>query len=177
MTALHEVATFATQVDTIDRLIERTTEVIGKNLSPDNFGVLLVDEENGILRPHPSYHFTSDCTSLPPDVSPGQGITGQVAQTGQSIRIGDIEVISNYVDIEQSTVSELCVPIKHKDRILGVINAESARAEAFSLEDEQLLGTLAGQLATAIEQLRATAAEHRWLAQLSHSNELISALY
>ena len=176
LTALHEVATFATQIDTMDRLIERTTEVVGKNLFPDNFGVLLVDEENGILRPHSSYHFTSDCTSLPPDVFLGQGITGQVAKTGQSIRVGDIAVISNYVDIEQSTVSELCVPIKHQDKILGVINAESARAEAFSLEDEQLLGTLAGQMATAIEQLRATAAEHRWLAQLAHSNELINAL-
>src|SRR4030095_9373042 len=63
-----------------------------------------------------------------------------------------------------------------KDRILGVINAESKRTEAFSLDDEFLLGTLAGQLATAIEQLRATAAEHRWLAHLAPSNELINAL-
>ena len=44
------------------------------------------------------------------------------------------------------------------------------------MDDEFLLGTLAGQLATAIEQLRATAAEHRWLDQLAHSNELINAL-
>src|SRR5690349_7690534 len=176
LTALHEVATFSTQIDTMDRLIECTTEVVGRNLFPDNFGVLLFDEENGILRPHPSYHFTSGHTSLPPDVYLGQGITGQVAQTGQSIRVGDIAGISNYVDIEQLTVSELCVPIKHKDKILGVINVESTRAEAFSLEDEQLLGTLAGQMATAIEQLRATAAEHHSLTQLAHSNAGINAL-
>src|SRR6185436_13751782 len=78
--------------------------------------------------------------------------------------------------IDQRTASELCVPIKFKDRIVGVINTESTRAEAFSLDDEFLLGTLAGQLATSIEQLRATAAEHRWLDQLAHSNELINAL-
>ena len=176
LTALHEVATFTTQIDTIDRLIECTTEVIGKNLFPDNFGVLLLDEENGILRPHPSYHFTYDHGLQLHDIPVGQGITGQVAQTGQPIRIGNIEMIQNYVDIDRSTVSELCVPVKIKDKTLGVINAESTKTEAFSLEDEQLLGTLAGQLATAIEQLRATAAEHRWLAQLAHSNELINAL-
>lgn len=175
LTALHEVATFATQIDTIDRLIECTTEVIGKNLSPDNYGVLLVDDERCVLRPHPSYHF-SDNAVFPRNIPLGQGITGQVAQTGQPIRIGNIGVIQNYVDIDQSTVSELCVPVKHKDRILGVINAESTKIESFSQEDERLLGTLAGQLATAIEQLRATAAEHRWLAQLAHSNELINAL-
>jgi diguanylate cyclase (GGDEF)-like protein len=68
------------------------------------------------------------------------------------------------------------VPIKLKNRVLGVINAESTKADAFSLDDELLLGTLAGQLATAIEQLRAAQAERRWLDQLAHSNGLISAL-
>jgi diguanylate cyclase (GGDEF)-like protein len=176
LTALHEVATLATQVDTIDRLIEATTDVIGKNLSPDNFGVLLIDEERGIFRPHSSYRFTSDQDSFPHDIGLGQGITGQVAQTGQSIRIGNIEGIQNYQMIDPGTSSELCVPVKLKDRVLGVINAESSRPEAFSVDDERLLRTLAGQLATGLEQLRATAAEHRWLGQLAHSNELIRAL-
>jgi len=176
LTLLHEVATATTQVSTIDQLIEYTTTIIGENLFPDNFGVLLMIEENGILRPHPSYQFAFDRHLPLHDIPVGQGITGQVAQTGQPIRIGNIKASQNYVDIDQRTASELCVPIKFKERILGVINTESTRNEAFSLDDEFLLGTLAGQLATSIEQLRATAAEHRWLDQLAHSNELINAL-
>ncbi len=176
LTVLHEVATVATQVSTIDQLIECTTTIIGENLFPDNFGVLLMIEEKGILRPHPSYQFTFDHHLQLHDIPVGQGITGQVAQTGLPIRIGNVKAAQNYVDIDQRTASELCVPIKFKDRILGVINTESTRTEAFSVDDEFLLGTLAGQLATAIEQLRATAAEHRWLDQLAHSNELINAL-
>lgn len=175
LTVLHEVATLATQVDNIDRLIECTTDIIGKNLFPDNCEVLLLDEEKGLLRPHPSYRFTFDKDRLQA-VSLGQGITGRVAQTGESIRIGNVEGIQNYLELDQSITSELCVPVKLKDKVLGVINAESARPEAFSADDELLLATLAGQLATAIEQLRATAAEHRWLGQLAHSNELIRAL-
>jgi diguanylate cyclase (GGDEF)-like protein len=173
---LHDVATVATQADSIDRLIESTTEIIGKSLFPDNCGILLLDEEKNILRPHPSYRFTFDKHLSLHDIPLGQGITGQVAQTGQSIRIGNLEVIQNYIEIDQSTASELCVPVKFKDKVLGVINAESTRPEAFSVDDERLLGTVAGQLATTIEQLRATAAEHRWLDQLAHSNELINAL-
>ena len=176
LTVLHEVATVATQVSNIDQLIECTTTIIGENLFPDNFGVLLIIEEKGVLRPHPSYQFTFDHHLQLHDIPVGQGITGQVAQTGHPIRIGTIKATQNYVDIDQRTASELCVPIKFKDRILGVINTESTRTEAFSVDDESLLGTLAGQLATAIEQLRATAAEHRWLDQLAHSNELINAL-
>lgn len=175
LTMLHEIATLATQVDSIDQLIERTTDIIGKNLFPDNFGILFLDEEKGILQVHPSYRFPID-DGHPRQVPLGQGITGQAAQTGQPIRIGNITTVPNYLDVARTTASELCVPIKRKDKVLGVINAESTRPDAFSLDDELLLGTLAGQLATAIEELRAKAAERRWLDQLAHSNELIHAL-
>jgi len=176
LTVLHEVAIVSTQVDSIDQLIERVTEIIGKNLFSDNFGILLMDEERGILHPHPSYRFGSAKDRFPKEIPLGQGISGQVARTGEPIRIGNVQGIPNYLNIDQGTSSELCVPIKLKDRVLGVINAESTRTNTFSLDDESLLGTLAGQLATAIEQLRAAEAERRWLDQLAHSNALIYAI-
>ena len=176
LTVLHEVALVSTQTESIDKLIERVTEIIGKNLFPDNFGMLLMDEERGVLHPHPSYRFGSSKDRFLNEIPLGQGITGQVAQMGQPIRVGNVGGVQNYLDVDHSTSSELCVPIKLKERILGVINAESSTADAFSVDDEFLLGTLAGQLATAIEQLRAAAAERQWLDQLAHSNELIYAL-
>jgi diguanylate cyclase (GGDEF)-like protein len=176
LTVLHEVALVSTQIESIDKLIERVTEIIGKNLFPDNFGMLLMDEERGVLHPHSSYRFVAAKGLFPTDILLGQGVTGQVAKTGQPIRIGNISGMQNYIHVDQRTSSELCVPIKLKDRVLGVINTESTRTDAFSLDDELLLGTLAGQLATAIEQLRSAQAEHQWLDQLAHSNELIYAL-
>lgn len=176
LSVLHEVALISTKVESIDTLIERTTEIIGKSLFPDNFGMLLMDEEKSVLLPHRSYRFGIASDRSTTEISLGQGITGQVAQIGQPIRVGSVRRIHNYLQIDQSTSSELCVPIKFKDRILGVINAESSRTNAFSTDDELLLGTLAGQLATAIEQLRAVTAERQWLEQLAHSNGLIYAL-
>lgn len=176
LTILHEVALVSTQVESIDQLIERVTGIIGKNLFPNNFGVLLMDEVKGVLRPHASYRFGSTTDRFPAEIPLGQGVTGQVAQTGQPIRLGNVRGVQNYLDVDRETASELCVPIKLKDRVLGVVNTESSKTDAFSRDDELLLGTLAGQLATAIEQLRAAAAERQWLNQLAHSNELIYAL-
>jgi diguanylate cyclase (GGDEF)-like protein len=176
LTALHEVASIATQVDTVDRLIERVTEIIGRNLFPDNFGILLMDEERGVLCPHPSYRFVSGEGFFPTHVPLGQGVTGVVAQTGQPIRIGQVEDLKNYINVDPETTSELCVPIRLQDRVMGVINAEGTRADAFSFDDELLLGTLAGQLATAIEQIRTAQSERQWLDQLAHSNDLIYAI-
>jgi diguanylate cyclase (GGDEF)-like protein len=176
LTALHEVAIIATEAETLDELIERVTEVIGKSLFPDNFGILLMDQDKGVLRSHPSYRFTSGGEMRYTDIPLGLGVSGQVAQTGVPIRAGNILELDNYLDTDPNTQSELCVPIKLKERILGVINAESTRRDTFTGEDEVLLGTLAGQLATAIEQLRSRQSERGWLDQLAHSNELIYSL-
>jgi hypothetical protein len=84
--------------------------------------------------------------------------------------------MKEYVDVDERTVSELCVPIKFKERILGVINAESTKKGAFTEDDERLLITLAGQIATALEQIRKKRqAERKWLDSCS-SNDLIYAL-
>ena len=46
------------------------------------------------------------------------------------------------------------------DKLIGVINAESRQLEFFSDDDERLLTTIAGTLATAIEKLHLFDAEH-----------------
>jgi diguanylate cyclase (GGDEF)-like protein len=176
LTALHDIALISTEVDNEDQLINRVTDIIGRNLFLDNFGILLLDEQAEILRAHPSYRFFSPEVVHTMDVSLGEGITGQVAQAGRSWRIGNVRRVKEYLDVDDRTISELCVPIKFKERILGVINAESTKRDAFTEDDERLLVTLAGQIATAMEQIRKAQAERKWLDQLAHSNELIYSL-
>lgn len=176
LSALHDVALTAIDADNEDELIERVTDIIGNNLFPDNFGIMLLDDEEDILRAHPSYHFRSVENIKMKDLRTGEGIAGAVARSGQPERIGNVRRVDYYVDVDARTMSELCVPIKFKERILGVINAESIKPNAFSLDDERLLVTLAGQLATAIEQLRKEQAERKWMDQLAHSNDLIYSI-
>ena len=176
LSALHDVALVSIQVDNEDELIERITDIIGNNLFPDNCGVLLLNEQNQVLKPHPSYRFFSDEKIQIKEVRLGEGITGQVAMTRQSQCIANVRRLKNYLDVDDRTASELCVPILFKDQLLGVINAESIKRNAFNDDDERLLATLAGQLATAIEQIRNAQVERKWLDRLAHSNNLIYSM-
>jgi GAF domain-containing protein len=72
-----------------------------------------------------------------------------------------------YLKIDPATRSELCVPLKIGDRVIGVVNAESSQIGAFTGTDERLLVTLAGQLATAIDRLRAESAMRQRANQLA----------
>jgi diguanylate cyclase (GGDEF)-like protein len=176
LTALHDIALLAVEVDNEEELINRVTDIIGKNLFPDNFGILLLDEQSEMLHAHPSYRFFTNEERHMTDIPIDKGISGLVARTGKAQRIGNVRQVREYVDVDNRTASELCVPIKFKERLLGVINAESTKKDAFTDDDERLLITLAGQIATALEQIRKAQAERKWLDQLAHSNDLIYAL-
>jgi diguanylate cyclase (GGDEF)-like protein len=176
LTALHDISLISIEVDNEDELINRVTDVIGQNLFPDNFGILLLDEQSGILHAHPSYRFFSSEQHGAMDLPIESGITGQAVRTGKAQRVGNVRRVKEYIDMDDRTISELAVPIKFKEQILGVINAESTKRDAFTEDDERLLITLAGQIATAMEQIRKAQAERKWLDQLAHSNDLIYAL-
>lgn len=153
MTILNAVSMACTRAISLDGLVESITQIIGESLYPDNFGVLLLNEEGTALIPHPSYRGISS-GKFPASISLDKGISGQVVTSGKPIRIANVRNHKNFIEVTSQVRSELCVPITHGDRILGVVNAESVKINAFTVDDEQLLATIASTLATAIEKLR-----------------------
>jgi PAS domain S-box-containing protein len=158
---LHSVALACVEATNEDALIERVTEIIGATFFPDNFGVLLFDETTNLLHRHASYRERVE--KLPHEYMQfGKGITSLTIQTGQPVRVADVCLEPAYFEVDRLTRSELCVPLKTGERVIGVINTESTQLSAFTDSDERLLTILAGQMASAIERLRAAAAEqHR----------------
>jgi PAS domain S-box-containing protein/putative nucleotidyltransferase with HDIG domain len=148
-----------------DRLIETTTRIVSTSLFPDMCGVWLLDESAGILRLHSSQR------GLRGDIQPltiplGKGITGAVAERRQAWRVPDVRWEPSYIVSHPDMRSELCVPMKAGDQLIGVFNVESAKVDMFSEADERLLSTLAGQLATAIARIRAAAEVRKLNAEL-----------
>lgn len=152
LSALRAVATACIEETDEDRLIDRVTENISKAFRLSNFGVVLLDEQTGRLRDHASYRYQEGGKGL--SLSLGEGIVGNVAASGAPFRAPDVEKEPRYLVGSLKTRSELCVPLKVSDRVMGVINAESEELNAFSDADEHLLVTLAGLLAPALLRLR-----------------------
>ncbi|MBN1453051.1 MAG: GAF domain-containing protein [Anaerolineales bacterium] len=157
---LNAVSFASTNAASVDELIEKVTQIIGESLYPDNFGVLLLNEGDDTLYPHPSYRGITD-GKHPMSVPLGHGVSGQVAATGEPLRIANTRNFKSYIEVTSQVRSELCVPIAQGERILGVINAESLKIDAFTNDDERLLATIASTLATAIEKLRLLEAEQK----------------
>ncbi|RMG98709.1 MAG: GAF domain-containing protein [Chloroflexi bacterium] len=160
LVAISTLATAGAQATSEDELIERVTTLIGQTFYLDNFGILLYNEKDNFLYPHPSYH-TLKPIKMPPFISANQGIVGRAIRTGRPVRVGDVTKDPDYFESDPNTRSELCVPLIAGHKIIGVINAESHRPHAFTDADERLLLTLANQMMTAIEKIRLLQAEQK----------------
>ena len=170
LTLLHQVSMAATEATSVDELIAKATELIHRNFYSDNFGILLLDKDGRELHEHPSYKSKKSPMSIA--VPLGRGITGQVASLGIALRVGDTRQEEQYLDYDTESRSELCVPMKIGDRVIGVANAESKKLNHFTEKDERLLLTLASQLASGIQRLRNATAEHQRAKQLGVLNKL-----
>jgi len=120
--------------------------------------LVLINPTTNILEIHAAQNLSSSARKLKLRV--GEGITGWVARHGQPALVGDVTQDKRYVSVRRDVRSELAVPLEVKGEVRGVINVDSERANAFSVEDQELLQELAIQAAKVIhntwlyEQLR-----------------------
>lgn len=175
LTILHQVATAASSSQSVDELIERVTSIIGDSLYTDNCGIELVTEQGDAFIPHPSYRGAST-DGVRRQMPITKGVTGKVIKSGQAIRLGDVTQEPAYLEATPGVQSELCVPIKVGRKVIGVINVESKTCDAYTIADERLLITIAGNLATAIEKLHLLESEQKSRQEAERLREATAAL-
>ncbi|MFZ0546491.1 MAG: GAF domain-containing protein, partial [Candidatus Promineifilaceae bacterium] len=83
------------------------------------------------------------------------GVTGRAAKTGETQLLGDITWDNDYISFKPETRSELAIPLKIGDLVIGVINVEHPDKNAFDYKDRQVLESLASQAAIAIQNAQA----------------------
>ena len=120
--------------------------------------VYLLDEERGVLvqkatlgakNPQPNKILD------PIEIPLGRGITGSVAQTGKAEIIGNTASDPRYIVDDDDRLSEIAVPIKVGDRVLGLIDSEHPNMNFFTDQDLRILMAVASICANKIERVRA----------------------
>jgi len=190
LSMLHQTSTSLARLLPPPALGQEIIRAVQTILPVQTVTILLLDEHSGELIPFgPGGQADVSAHSPWTPRSAGRrgvGIPGWVALTGELVRTGDVRRDSRYkrppdASIGVDTiVSELCVPIKLGDRILGVIDVASAQPDAFTAFDERVLATLAAQVAIAMENSRlySEARERQREAEvLQHLSETIAAQF
>ncbi len=107
----------------------------------------------------------------------GEGLIGSAAELEKPVRVGDISKDHRYICHVPGTHSELDVPMMVGKKLIGVLNAESDRYNAFDEESEELAVILAGQAAVAINTANLYANLHSRLDEQIHNIEALQKVY
>jgi PAS domain S-box-containing protein len=106
----------------------------------------------------------------------GQGMVGWVALHGEKLLANDVAVEPRYIRIRPDLIptrSELSVPIRIGQDVIGVLDAQSPEYNAFDENDVMVMETVAGQIAVAIEDSRLYEAIQRELDERKRAEEKI----
>ncbi|MCA9935329.1 MAG: GAF domain-containing protein [Ardenticatenaceae bacterium] len=153
LTAFDALGTAVSNAADENELIEQATQIIIQALQADNAGLGFIESQSGNLRMHRSYQLNVGWGRPALVTGPGEGVTGRVLASGQPWRIPDVSQEPAYIG-NPAIHSELCVPIRENGQVIGVINVESVRLNAFCEADEAFLLIVANQLATAFQKIR-----------------------
>ncbi len=106
----------------------------------------------------------------------GKGIVGFVTGKGQpriALDVGSDEFFLKN-PLLPLTRSEMTVPLIARERVIGALDIQSELPQAFSEGDLEVMQALAGQLATAIENVRLISESQAAVAQFESVNSLLT---
>jgi GAF domain-containing protein/HAMP domain-containing protein len=155
---LETVAQVAHQIvsaQELEKLLSSITQLISERFNFYHVGIFLVDstKETAILRAANSpggQRMLARQHQLPVGK---RGIVGYVTATGEARIASDVgadAVFFNNPDLPE-TRSEMALPLRIGDQIIGAIDIQSTQPNAFQNEDIELFTTLADQVAIAIQ--------------------------
>jgi len=160
---LYRVGAFVNTTEDPREALDFILAEIVRTLGASSASIALVEPATGDLRIEVSNGLDTD--SAKRVIQQGQGITGWVALYAKPLRVPDVSKDGRYVEIRKGIRSELAVPMELMGNVIGVVNCDSDRLDAFTEEDVGFLALLTNEASKAVgriwllRQLRSKAAQ------------------
>jgi two-component system NtrC family sensor kinase len=151
----------------LPRLLNEILEKVLRTVRADRGLIMLLDEESGALVPEAACK--GENLQGDEEIVLSKTISGRVLETGQSILTLDAMRDDRFEGSESIAMhkvrSTMCVPVKSKNRVLGIMHVDTKRRLAsFTQEDLELLTAMGLQAGMVIENAKL-------FAELKQANE------
>jgi len=159
LSLFHEVGKALFSTLDLQKILQTIMEKISDLLQPDTWSLLMLDEKTQEL--YFEIAIGSGADKLK-DVrlKLGEGVAGWVAQHGEAVLVEDVRNDARFTPkVDELTHTEtrsiVCVPIKARGHVLGVVELVNALGRpSFGVEDIPILKSLADYAAIALENAR-----------------------
>jgi diguanylate cyclase (GGDEF)-like protein len=143
---LNRVTRAITTIDDLNELLPAIVEEIHDSFGTTIVGILLKDEGGaGLTVRAAAGEGEQDLNEI--KLALGKGITGAAAQAGETVYVPDVTRDPRYIPVDPLIRSELAVPLRHDEQVIGILNLESKQLDGFSEEDRRVTEIVASQIA------------------------------
>lgn len=156
---LQKAAQKITSILDLDQLIDKIVNDVASSFGYVEASIYLHHEERGEVVLAGVHGCTLDCASHRLRV--GNGMVGYVAATGQVRYAPDVRRDPYYIACDESTLSELAIPLHVDGHLVGVFMASHHELDAFPAEQRRLLQALCNHIAVALHNARRFQLERR----------------
>ena len=160
ISTLFEISKNMSFVNDTDVLVEIIIDRAVSALNAQRGSLMIMNEEIDKLEVKVVRGFPGEVRSYT-RLSPGEGIAGKVfsSKQGMLVNYGEDDPMflrSEIPEKESKILSLICVPMKAKDKVIGVINIINKNSDngEFNPDDMNLLNAIASQAAMAIENAK-----------------------
>jgi GAF domain-containing protein len=156
--AIAQVSRYISAINNLDSLLQKITSVISQQFGFYHAGIFLIDadKEYAVLKATNSDSGQKMLVRNHRLRVGSEGIVGFVTARGQARIALDVGADSVYFDNPDlpETCSEIALPLKVGDQIIGALDIQSTEQNAFNNEDVEVFTVLADQIAIAIQNTR-----------------------
>lgn len=154
----HDVAKALTSSLDLDSILQTIMEKMAEYFRPDTWSLLMVDEQKSELYFAIAVGTASEALKNV-RLKVGEGIAGHVAKFGEKLIVPDVRADKRFAKridkvTQMETQSIICVPLKSKLRVLGVIQLVNVNMNHFTEAESFFLQSLCDYAAIAIENAR-----------------------
>ena len=150
---LLEVSVATASTLDLDQLLSHVARIVQKVLPYDLFAILLYSERRRDLRIRYAVGHREDVVANL-SLTLGEGITGAAAASREPVLVCDVRSDPRYLNAVDAVRTELAVPMTARGKLVGVIDLQSTRVNAYGEYDRALLRLIAGRVSIAIENAR-----------------------
>jgi phosphoserine phosphatase RsbU/P len=150
---LLEVSRVTAETLDLDEQLAAIATIVKEVVPYDLFAILLYNErEKGLSIRYAIGHREEIVKSL--FVSLNEGIVGAAASGRKPVVVPDVHADPRYLNALDAVRSELAVPLVARGRVVGVLDVQSTRANAFTERESTMLRLIGSRVAISIDNAR-----------------------
>ncbi|MDA8164422.1 MAG: sigma 54-interacting transcriptional regulator [Desulfobacteraceae bacterium] len=170
LSCLYEITRALAAASDLRECLRQAIEILSSRMEMGNGTITIINPITGQLEIEVAPGLTAEARKRG-KYKIGEGITGRVVATGAPIVVPQISEEPLFLnrtrargDLQQKTLSFICVPIKHGQQAIGALSVDRDYKEGINFDrDLQLLTVLSGLIAQTVIRIQAVNEERRRL--------------